>query len=126
MILEDHPVKIPVPADLPMRDVLHWIMDHYSEEITLDRLSREFAMSSSHLSRNFYQSFRISPINYLIDYRLSKAKDLLIFTNKPVYEIAAEVGYQNVYHFSNLFSKRIGPTPQEFRDYCRANTPGNS
>ena len=48
-------------------------------------------------------------------------KDLLIFTDKPVYEIAASVGYENVYHFSNLFSKRIGPTPQEFREYCRQN-----
>ena len=126
MVLEDHPIQIPVPGDLPMRDVLHWIMDHYAEEITLDRLSHEFAMSSSHLSRSFFQSFRVSPINYLIDYRLSKAKDLLIFTDMPVYEIAAKVGYQNVYHFSNLFSKRIGPTPQEFREYCRKNTPGHN
>ena len=125
MMLQSNPVAIPEPRDLPMRAVLQWIMEHYNEDINLERLSREFAMSSSHLSRSFYQSFRVSPINYLIDYRLSKAKDLLIFTDKPVYEIAASVGYENVYHFSNLFSKRIGPTPQEFREYCRQIVPAD-
>ena len=122
--LTENVLSTPVPSkQLPMDDVLHYIMDHYKEDISLDMLARTFHMSSSHLSRTFFQSFRVSPINYLIDFRLNIAKDLLYRTDAPVYEIARRTGYENVYHFSSLFRRRIGLTPQQFRNFCRSNTP---
>ena len=119
-MLHSHYLNSPVPVDLPMQDVLRWLMKHYQEENTLATLARQFAMSSSHLSRSFYTAFGVSPINYLIDYRLNIAKDLLIHTNISIHEIAEKVGYENAYHFTNLFTKRIGSPPQEFRQYCRS------
>lgn len=122
-MLLDHPIPRELPGVLPLQDMMLWISEHYREDLSLEILSKKFSISASHLSRLFYQSFGISPINYLIDVRLNKAKDLLIFSDLPAGEIAEQVGYTNVYHFSNLFRKRIGLTPQEFRILCRNNEP---
>ncbi|MCD8123921.1 MAG: AraC family transcriptional regulator, partial [Lachnospiraceae bacterium] len=112
-----HPLDVPA-GDLPLREMLDWISEHFAENISLSSLSREFAMSTSHLSRSFFAAFQISPINYLIEYRLTRASDLLIHTDLPIHTVAARVGYGNTYYFSNLFAKRTGCTPQEFRYRC--------
>lgn len=112
-----HPLDVPA-GDLPLREMLDWISEHFAENISLSSLSREFAMSTSHLSRSFFAAFQISPINYLIEYRLTRASDLLIHTDLPIHTVAARVGYGNTYYFFNLFAKRTGCTPQEFRYRC--------
>lgn len=116
------PCRYDLSQDQPMDSAIRWIMEHYAENITLDSLALRFALSPSHFSRKFQDAFQVSPINYLIDYRISAAKDLLIHTDKPISQIAEEVGYQNPYHFSSLFSRRTGLTPQEMRAICRHST----
>lgn len=113
------PYQHELPKAMPMDKVVRWMMEHYAEDISLDSLSARFSLSPSHFSRKFQETFHISPINYLIDYRIGVAKDLLIHTDKPVARIAAEVGYDNPYHFSSLFSRRTGLTPQQMRSVCR-------
>ncbi|MBR6209394.1 MAG: AraC family transcriptional regulator [Oscillospiraceae bacterium] len=117
-----HPYRHPLPREGSMDKVMRWIMEHYAENITLDALAERFALSPSHLSRKFQEAFQVSPINYLIDYRISMAKDLLIHTDKPIAQVAEEVGYANPYHFSSLFSRRTGLTPQQMRSVCRQST----
>ncbi len=103
-----------------MQQIMEWITEHYAENITLDVLSRKFALSVSHLSRNFYRAFGISPINYLIDYRISVAKVELLNTDKSIREIAEDVGYDNTYYFSSLFARRTGHTPAEQRKILKS------
>lgn len=97
-------------------DIMIFIYGHYFENITLDRLAKEFHMSVGHISHEFSKMFGISPINYAINLRIDQAKWLLIQSNLSIKEIASEVGYQNIQHFTKIFQKRTGYLPAEYQN----------
>lgn len=96
-------------------DVLTYLNNNYDKHIDLEHLAQVFFVSASHISREFKAEFRTSPINYLIDRRLSEAKWLLINTDDPLQEVAGKVGYENAYYFAKLFSRRVGCSPSDYR-----------
>lgn len=100
-------------------DILKYIEKNNSQKITLESLAKRFNVSPSHLSRIFTNAYHMSPINYLIYSRITYATEYLLKTNYSVAEIAELVGYDNPTHFTNLFVKRIGCTPTEFRELNR-------
>jgi len=102
--------------------VLQYIADHYRENLTLDSIASAFSLSASHLSRMFRDTYHISVINYLIDYRFNIAKNLLARSNVQVGQISKLVGYDNVSHFIRLFTKRVGLSPLEHREASRNNS----
>lgn len=97
------------------RDILIYINENYSNHISLKLLANEFHISSDHISHEFSKVYGISPINYVIDRRLNEAKWMLINTTDSLVSISQKIGYENPNHFSNLFQKRIGYPPLEFR-----------
>ena len=96
--------------------VISYMDKHFSETITLERLSDVFHVSAGHISHTMTQECGISPINYLISRRLGEAQWLLLTTDDSIRDIAEHVGYENIHHFSKLFEKRIGMRPQSFRE----------
>ena len=96
--------------------VLTYIDQNYEKRIELEHLEKVFYVSASHISREFRSKFKISPINYLIDKRLSEAKWLLINTQEPIQNIALKTGYDNVYYFAKLFTNKLGLSPTNYRD----------
>lgn len=101
-------------------EILNYIMESDGLGITLESLAQRFHISPSHLSRLFCNAYHVSPINYAITARITYATEYLLKTDKPVVEVAELVGYDNPTHFTNMFLKRIGCTPSEFR---ARNTP---
>lgn len=95
--------------------VISYIQEYYGEPITLDSLAEIFNFSAYHLSSLFKEYTGISPIDYLIRVRLEYATGLLTSTEASVGEIAASVGYKDVYYFSRIFKKRKGVSPAHFR-----------
>ncbi|WP_339314922.1 ABC transporter substrate-binding protein [Paenibacillus sp. FSL R10-2734] len=95
--------------------VITYIQEYYAEAITLDSLAEAFNFSAYHLSSLFKEHTGISPIDYLIRYRLELATELLMTTDASVGEIAVSVGYKDVYYFSRIFKKRKGVSPAHFR-----------
>ena len=67
------------------------------------------------LSKVFKQVTGVNFIDYLTEFRLNKAKELLVTTNSKINDIALQVGYQNSYMF-RLFKKYEGMTPGEYRE----------
>ncbi len=116
MLLENRALTIRTKSDFSMNDMLVYITEHCEEKITLQSLSKKFSISSSHLSRIFTQAFHCSPIDYLINARMARATEYLGRTEKSVAEIAQLVGYDNRFYFTNLFTKRIGCSPTEYRE----------
>ncbi|MCD8009716.1 MAG: helix-turn-helix domain-containing protein [Lachnospiraceae bacterium] len=96
-------------------DILSYIYIHYAENITLEHLSQQFYMSAGHINHLLQKEFHVSPINYLIDVRLSKAKNYLLNTNMSIPDIAYTTGYNNPAHFTKLFLKRTGYSPNDYR-----------
>ena len=116
MLMENKALSIRTKSDFSMNDMLVYITEHCEEKITLQSLSERFSISASHLSRMFNQAFHCSPINYLINARMARATEYLGRTNKSIAEIAELVGYENHFYFTNLFIKRIGCSPTEYRE----------
>ncbi|SFS04617.1 AraC family transcriptional regulator [Anaeromicropila populeti] len=88
----------------------------YQDNYTLHLLSAQFHVSKFTLTREFSKYIHSSPIDYLIQRRISVAQDLLRNTDLPVNEIALNIGIDNPTHFINLFKKRIGLTPLQYRN----------
>lgn len=87
----------------------------YGDSVTLEKLAQVSCLSPNHLLRSFKQMFGISPIQYVNQVRLQKAKQLLLHTSIPIQEICNEVGYSSIGTFSNHFKKSIGLAPTYFR-----------
>jgi two-component system response regulator YesN len=64
-----------------------------------------------------------SVVDYLIDYRMERAKELLTTSDLMTYEIAEATGYPDAQYFSTVFKRHIGITPTEFRAQRRGKPP---
>lgn len=95
---------------------IRFIQAHYAESITLERLAGLLECSPRHLTRLFKKQTDSSPITYLIQLRMDKAKELLRKTDATLQDIAVSVGYSDVYFFSRAFKKYTGVSPVHYRD----------
>lgn len=92
-----------------------YLADHFSERITLEQLSRQFAVSKFHFQKQFKRHSGYTPAEYLLQLRLQHAKEALRMTDRSVSQIACDVGMPNVSHFIALFKRQEGTTPAAYR-----------
>ncbi len=98
-----------------MEQVLTYIAEHYNEDISQPQLAEMVGAPPSHFSQMFKEELGMTFSDYLIMFRMEKAKELLIETDKKVFEIAECLRYQNSQNFIRTFKKVHGMTPGEFR-----------
>jgi len=91
--------------------VKNYIEEHYMKEIQLGDLALVAHVSSSYLSVRFKQDMGCSFTEYLIRYRMNKAKELLIDKKSSCKEAAKNVGYHDYAQFSKMFKKYVGISP---------------
>ncbi|WP_339287324.1 AraC family transcriptional regulator [Paenibacillus sp. FSL E2-0201] len=106
---------IAVKPDL-VAQAVRYIHERYREPITLETLLEHLSCSSRQLLHAFKKQVRTSPIDYLIQLRMSKAKNLLLSTDFTLKEIAESVGYTDSYYFSRIFKKYEGVSPTSFKE----------
>lgn len=82
----------------------------------MERLAAEANISKSEALRCFKRGIGTTPVKYLIDYRLERARELLCKTNDTVIRVAADVGIDNTSYFVRIFKKMYGMTPGAFRE----------
>ena len=109
------PTRRVVVGSVDVAAVKHYIDTHYAEHITLESLSRLACVNKTTLCRAFKSIISMSPIAYVGFRRIEVARELLTGTSKSVGEIAAAVGYQNIFHFSRQFREAQGKSPTEYR-----------
>lgn len=88
----------------------------YAASHSLDTMAAAHAVNKYHLARTFKRHIGFSPLEYLINTRITRAKELLQYGTLPVADIARAVGVDNASHFINLFKSRTGLTPLAFRN----------
>ncbi|MBC8078732.1 MAG: helix-turn-helix transcriptional regulator [Gorillibacterium sp.] len=96
-------------------EVRKFIQENYSTPITLEDMAESVYLSTYHLCRIFKQTAGISPVQYLIQYRIDAAK---YYLSQPGYSndrVAEIVGYLNMGHFYEQFRMLTGQTPGEYR-----------
>ncbi|CAN5800139.1 hypothetical protein BH09VER1_BH09VER1_48720 [soil metagenome] len=83
--------------------------------ISLAEMAAMAGMSVPHFSAMFRQTFGLPPVECLIQYRLHHAARLLDNRDLTISQIAAEVGYNDIFHFSKMFKKQFGYSPRHLR-----------
>jgi YesN/AraC family two-component response regulator len=102
-------------ADPRIRLALAFLRAHFAEEITLDDVAREAALSRSHFCRLFRHETGALFHEYLLQLRVSRAKALLPDRHLTVGEVAYSVGFNDLSHFDRTFRRIVGRTPTEYR-----------
>lgn len=92
------------------------IETRYSEPLSVNILADELGMDRRHFSSLFERHVGVRPQNYLIDYRLKRAMELMEFCACPIRQIAECVGYTDNLYFSKAFKQRTGLTPSKFKE----------
>lgn len=92
-----------------------YIDTNYSLDLTLDSLSSVAYMDKYYLARVFKKYVGTSPIDYIIEKRISVSKILLETTDYSMGQISEIVGFNSQSYFNQIFKKRIGITPTEYR-----------
>lgn len=104
-----------------------YMRDHYRERLTLNEIADTVHLNKNYFCKIFKQVTGTSPIGYLTDIRLSAATELLRATDRRVYEIAFEVGFQNYSHFCKTYRKYRNVSPADVRrGFQAAASPKNT
>ena len=92
-----------------------YIGGHYTEDLTIDRLSRKFYISPYYLSHLFKERTGYSLKQYILRRRIGEAQTRLYTTRDSVQQIAADMGFEDAAYFSRIFTKYVGLPPVEYR-----------
>lgn len=95
--------------------LLDWIAEHYTEDISLKQAAELFGYEYHYLSRLLNRNFAISFTELLSGYRVEHAIQLLQTTGLSVTEVAERSGFQSIRSFNLTFKKHTGMTPNDYR-----------
>jgi AraC-like DNA-binding protein len=106
-------------APSALRRVREHIEQNLGEHIEIADLATLTGLSPCHFSRAFKQSMGMPPHRYLISRRVEEAARLIESTDRPMFEIALDVGFADQSHFTRVFSSQVGESPSQFRHQRR-------
>ena len=98
-----------------MKQMLRYVEEHFAEEVTVARIADSVALSESACLRSFRQFLGITPIQYLKQFRVEKAAELLRSTRLKTGEIGLECGFSDGSYFIRTFREIKHCTPREYR-----------
>jgi AraC family transcriptional regulator, L-rhamnose operon transcriptional activator RhaR len=108
--------EVPEQMDiLYLSEVISYIETNYQHNISIANLAKKASMSEITLYRMFKKAFNISPINYIISVRISRAQEMLNNSKLNISEIARETGFSDSNYFSRAFKKLTGVSPRLYR-----------
>lgn len=95
---------------------IEYINKNFNELITVSEISNMLDIDRRRFSDIFKEVTGLSPVKYLVEYRLKEAKRLLKFSNYTISEIADMTGYNDCFYFSKTFKKNVGVCPRKYRE----------
>ena len=104
------------PIARVIEEIRFYMRQNVEKEINLEELAKTYHVGYSYFRKMFKEYTGISPGQYHLQLRLIRAKELLISTNESIKEISYSLGFQSIFYFSNLFKKKEGMSPLQFRN----------
>jgi AraC-like DNA-binding protein len=98
-----------------LHTILQYIDEHSHERLKVEALAEKCHMSYSYFAKKFYELYGQSCKDYIEFIRISKVKDLLLFTSFDLNYISQETGFADCSHLIRTFKKKNGITPKQFR-----------
>lgn len=99
---------------LQLRTAMDYLHAHLGENIHLEDIARAAGMSPFHFSRRFRRSTGVPPHRYLVRLRVQRARELLLWANARLSDVAAQVGFYDQSHLATHFKLAFGITPSRF------------
>ncbi|MEO8210591.1 MAG: AraC family transcriptional regulator, partial [bacterium] len=119
------PVKLSTKTELYKRvcRAKEFIDSSFTNDLTLEKISKEACLSQYHFLRLFKSVFKKTPHTYLTEKRISKALNLLFTTDMSITQICFEIGFESISSFSWLFKNKFGLSPEACREQYRKYSP---
>lgn len=99
----------------PMFEIVRYMQEHLSEEISLTVLAEEFHLSAQYISQLFKNEIGVNFLTYLTSIRMEQARKLLLSTSLSIVEVSEKTGYSDYRVFTKVFKKIEGVTPSQYR-----------
>ena len=93
---------------------LQYVADHVCDKLSVEIVSREVGVSASHLTALFHRQMNISPGEYIRRVKLEESKRLIREGTMNFSQIAAQLNYSTIHHFSRQFKDKFGMSPSEY------------
>lgn len=103
----------------PVAELQRWLPDHLDADLTVEALASRVGMSPRHLARRFKEEAGVTPAAYVEALRVEAARRLLESSDLTVGAIARGVGVAHAETLHRSFRRRVGTTPQQYRDHFR-------
>ncbi len=111
----DNPDYCPPSQIQKMKDFLQFIDTNYAKPLTLDEAAAFCGYSASYFTKFFKSFTSMTFVEYLNNFRLRKAAELLCGTQLTILEVSENAGYENLSYFIRIFKRRYGVTPKKYR-----------
>lgn len=98
-----------------IRDACFEIRENVGSTIDFKRYAEENCIGYSYFRKMFKQYTGNAPVQYQLDLKIRRAREMLVSTDKSIKEISFELGFQSIHYFSRIFKKKTGIAPSETR-----------
>ncbi|MCJ8012099.1 AraC family transcriptional regulator [Paenibacillus sp. KQZ6P-2] len=99
-----------------IRKSIEYIESSYSQKVTVLDIARSVGLDRTYLSGLFKDKFGVSLQNFLLEYRMNRATELLGNSELSVSDVSRSVGYNDPFLFSKMFKKVVGSSPKQYRE----------
>lgn len=123
--LELSPVSVKHQQEIYVNTAIEFVENNYSRYVTIAELADFVSLDRKYLSKLFKDETGLSPQQFLIQYRMAKACQLMLNPTLSIGEISHSVGYKDQLLFSKMFKKLKGISPKSYRE-SEVFTEGNS
>jgi AraC-like DNA-binding protein len=106
--------------------VVNYIRANISEKIRVEELSEKACMSRTSFYRAFKREFSISPLDFILNEKIKKAKNLLSGTKASISDVCYQLGFSDLNYFGRQFRKSEGISPTQYRSMSQGNEAGSS
>lgn len=103
-------------SDYYIKEAINYIEQNFQNDITIEDIAAVCGINRSYFGKIFHSAIGRSPQEFLMNYRMVKATELLKLTSLSIGDISSAVGYENQLHFSRAFKKIYGVSPREWRN----------
>lgn len=110
------PIQSSKMSDYYIKEAINYIEQNFQNDITIEDIAAVCGINRSYFGKIFRNSIGRTPQEFLMNYRMIKATELLKLTSLSIADIGSAVGYENQLHFSRAFKTIYGISPREWRN----------
>ena len=107
---------LPPQTSILVKQAMAYLQQNHNRAITRQELASAVSVSKDYLSHIFQQELGLSPWEYLVRYRIERAKALLRTSRASITDIAAQVGFDDISYFNRVFRKHVDCSPSQYRE----------